>query len=599
MRETVPLIDPATITRPKGRYTIEIFDADTGDLEDVRTVDNYISPVYEQHIAGLQYIPPWMRMGLPNNSAVLYSNVSQVSNINPFTAQGGARLWNPYAVPAVPFDSLIITDDPTAEDTDETWLCGRVVAWANRFKRTVPASGQEGLINESECALSNNGLTHKTVWDFTTQQGNGTFQTLGIGSVLSMSGNWNGRGEQAFWTAAGPRSILMGSRAPRWGSSAPYGINSNIWIEGTTAYWAGPDSDSASANVIIYSSPIADIMAAPAHATDPFTLDASGTPTTVCDSGLNFGNNSTSLPACNTSLATIALTRLGPTGDFVMAYQGGSGSSVTTTIRRFTAAGALVYSVAPLPSTTAPVRNPGLIYDGANLYFAGWAGEAVRRTNVYRLDPATGAVSATIPVPGGIEISSSTYGAGMAFDGTDLILSTDIGFVKMSTAGALVAPYCYGQPLSPASSGTAVTPWATGSSYWKSAGRQDTGVVTPVILLPENVSTGTLGANLNASGVLGEINNTARTGAAAGSLAMTSMLFYAGKLWIYCGLAVNSELDANGTGALIAVTGANMLSRAVLDSPVAKTTSQNMKITYELTWPGADLTDYPEHRDLL
>lgn len=601
--ETIAPVAAERIARPKGRYTVELFDAESGVLVETRQLDNYISPLYELAMAGLQYNQQWFRAGLANNSVVYFPESSMSTGVTTNWLGGflkNLRLWNPMASPALPQDALIITDDDSAEDTDETWLRGNLVAFASRWKATVAASGQRGLINEGECTITNNGATHKTVWDFTTQQGNGTFQTLAIGSMVDHDNTT----KAAYWTAAGPVSIVMDERMPYLGSSNPYGCASNVWSDGTTLYWLASDTNSTVGNLRVYSSPIADVFGAAAHASEPFALDAgTAAPTMVCDTGIDTAGTPSSNSSTPNPLVShrLGLCRIGTTGDFVMVYTGhNSGSSASAqgrnvTIRRFTSAGSLVWSTTPLTVSTVNINGgAGVVYDGTNLFVCGSPGDDTMAGNIYRIDPATGALSATIALPAGVLVDNTF---GMAWDGTNILLGTNVGIIKLDTTGVPVSPYNYGMPLQIRDTSTAVAPWTTTAGDYGSIGRRGTGVTPVRIGIDEGFQT--FPDFTTSAGVFGEMNQFTRASdPSAASLAVRGMTVHNGKLWLLTCFSCHPDFAPSGACAFIGVTGANMQSRAVLDSPVTKTSSQNMKITYELTWPLADLTTYPEHRDL-
>lgn len=603
MTETLEPIDPRTLDRPKGRYRIELFDAESGVLVETRTVDNYISPVYELNAIGLQHVAQWTAAGMANNSVVIDPDSSTVSAKNILTALAPARFWNPLGVPALPMDALLITNDDTAEDTNDAWLRGLLVAHASRWKATVPASGKRGQINEAESTLSNVGQTHKTVWDFTTQQGNGEFQTLAIGSMTDHDTTTAAR----FWTALGPKCIVFDDSIVSAGASAGYAISSNLFDDGTNVYYLAMEDNATTGDIVLRSLPSASVWGAADHATEPFAQDAGGlTPTLVCDTGINTGaipggNNTISSPVYFSILGLVKLSG----GDFVMAWVGyNSGTNTsnngrTITIRRFTAAGSQVWSTSPCPVGDANANGGAVMcVDGSDNIYVGYpAGNAADK--LYRIDPATGALSATLAAfPDGAVLQAGTggVGQGMDFDGTDILVWTNKGILKVSTAGAPVSPFNYGYPADVTGAATAVSPWNATASRYGAMGRGQTGVAVPSIRYVTTYagSVSAPQAGSYAEGMVGE-SGVPNQGT---SIAPNGINVKAGKLWVLCRTGANPSFAPSGPVMLMAVTGANFFSRVVLDSPITKNTSQNMKITYELTWPGHDPATWPAHQDI-
>jgi hypothetical protein len=594
--------------KPTGRYVVELFDADSGELVDRVESENYITPLWQKYLAGLQYSNPWWAPWLADTSILYRTDVSLGSAANPLSAAGGpwyGRLWNPQSVSPLPQDSLIITDDDTAEDPTDHWIRGCVIAWATRWKSTVSAAGKRGQINEAESAFSNNGRTHKTVWDFTTQQGNGTFQTLGIGAVNAYGNPAN----PTTWLAHGPHSIILDDSTPAVYAAVASPMMSTPCIANGRMYWVTHNTNSQTADAFVYSLDPDDVFGATALTNDPTTLDARGLPpASECDTGLNFtgfpsSNNSTASPV---AASRMALCKLGDAGDFVVAYTGwNSGSSTATSgrtvrIRRFTTAGSLVYENTTLLAADSENINAGqfgLSFDGTHLYLTVGGGSAGMRGNVYRLNPADGTVSATIPIPGGSLVDSKT--GSFLYDGS-LFVGTEAGILRMSTAGALVSPYCYGYPDVNLPSETGLSPWATSPTLYYGAwvGRGPWGL-TPARVGVDSSSTAVSNVTTGQTGGSGPVVNLQSYTTTESTLGLRGVFEYAGKLWRVANQFAGAPFNASSGACLVGITGANALSRTVLESAVTKTSSQNMKITYEITFPQpSDLVRWHDHRSL-
>lgn len=562
-KEKLPVIDPKEIDRPHGRYTVELFDEITGKLKHREVRDNYITKNWLLYALGFQYSNPWFTYQLANNSAI-------VSPTAPFqTSIYSDRILSPFTSAPLPMDALILTTDPSSEDEDDAWLKGIMTAYATRWKATVPASGMRGQINESESVFSNNGNTHKTVWDFTTQQGNGVFQTLAIGSLSGAAAT------DRYWCGLGPQAILLDDSINAGGNASSGDMLSNPVFEGGVMYYlaAPTNNSSGSTTIVLRSLPEASVMGASAFANDPLVLNARGlTSTSVCSTGTTVqhpAGSGTQWPSGNSELG---LVRLGSSGDFVMVWPRSDGNG-NIGIKRFTISGTQVYTSQALFDSGNTQNGAGpllsnrksayVAYDGTHLYVAAGGPNSVIR----RVDPATGSVTATIDVGFNIQ----TGGGGLSYHGGNLYVGTSVGIIKVNVAGSLQAPYCFGFIDDASWSETAVSPF--------------TGSQGPSIRTAGFVS-------LRGSALYG----TKTTGYNIADFPR-QCFFHGGKMWMKLSTALSAGTPVTRFGGgFIAVTGNNMFSRTVLDSPVTKGPSQNMKISYELTWPtGNDPAKFMPH----
>ena len=162
---------------PKGRYRVELSDASSGKVQHVAESQNYVSPAHYRRASHYQGILPflhgWTASGVFDTTNI-FANTNILSN---------RWAFSPFHAPNAPDHAILTSNWGQAEDTDVDWAKGNVNAWAALIKRTVPASGKSGLINESESVLNNNLKLMKWVWDWTTQQGNGSFQSVMMSTV--------------------------------------------------------------------------------------------------------------------------------------------------------------------------------------------------------------------------------------------------------------------------------------------------------------------------------------------------------------------------------------------------------------------------------
>jgi hypothetical protein len=598
-------IDPREIDRPHGRYTIEFFDDLTGRRLHREVKDNYITPNYERYMERLQYYNHWASMPLPHSSVLrTRAYTSQSSYLPPSELFPNAlmtdRFYNPEGNVSLPMDSVVLTNDESAEDSGDPWMRGIVAAYAHRWKGNVAASGARGQINEAESAFSNNGNTHKTVWDWTTQQGNGTFLTIGIASMLSHN-------SATLWCGYGPKAILLDNSMTNRGSAAaePWSrMLSNPVFHGGNMYFLAPGGNAAGSNNInLYSLSEAAVMSAAAFDNDELVQNARGlTPTLVCDTGIDvFHADSSGENEPNLGWR-LGLARLSG-GDFVMSYGYHYNASTNRPVmaRRFTTAGAAVWTNTNIgPSgigTSYQDGYTGIAVDGSDNVYVMINGV----TNIYRCNPATGALSATIPLPSEY---GSTYIHGMAVhpDG-DLLIGTTIGVCKMTVGGTATSPYCYGRMGSGAWQATdGLSPWTTGVSagYIGTQSRNNSAWHVPYAGDPPMtyVDDSSPDYYRPALGLksrypaIGNVDNV--------NLNHGPIFIHGGRMWMVCGaLFSGGSIISAGSTAFISVVGANMFSKTVLDSPRTKVNSQNMKVSYELTWPTGNVAATVDHPSLV
>jgi len=225
-----------------------------------------------------------------------------------------------------------------------------------------------------------------------------------------------------------------------------------------------------------------------------------------------------------------------------------------------------------------PTLYQGLAKIGTNLYTAvpynaasGFGGEFWDR-QIYRIAWADGTLSATIPLPTGY-----TVAGGLTTDGTDLLIWTNRGIVRMTTAGVITANYGYPYYYAGAVGEYNLAPWDPyngNSGYQQLFKGQDHGHMFRYVNQTLQYPTFTTQGGLSG----GTANENAR-----------HLRFVNGKLWLPFSPAENAGAGmGNNRPIMPGITGANCFSRALLDAPVTKTSSQTMKVSYELTLPDMD-----------
>lgn len=611
--------------RPVGAWSVQIRNERTGRIAEEFEQENYITELWEKFALSSQFGNYYLSTAGASDGTNVY-NGSQL-----YTSAGAPfrnRMYGPGVGIPIPMDSVICTDWDSPEDPGVHWGRGRVTAWATRWKSTVNASGLRGIVNEAECLFTNNGLTHKTVWDWTTSQGNGTFQTVMLGGVV-VFGN---PAVQGMFCNVGPESIVF------WNANYPnVRIYSNIWIEGTTAYWIGAQTNSATSNLRIFSMAVSDLFEATRKTIEPWVRDASAaTVTDVCATGLALGGDptTTATSASPYRRASMGLIKLGA-GDFCITWIGTNGVTATSAngrrlwFRRISTAGTQVVanvqfgdtasnnayfsgSTATTIDLSMPAASVSATYDGTFMYAHIGCGRLYgtgMKDKIYRVNVADGTLSTTINYP--TDYTSCTEGGICLHDG-DLLVSTRQGIIRLDTGGVPVYPYNYGSIVSGDwgnnivgpfynDTETALAPWATTADLYQ-GDRGQYGVTSRL------ESFGRAAASLTPMG-----NNTigASTGgstiqAVQKAQARGTLVAYGDDLYVThwgtddsTGKPQDRAVSSGNPGLLWRVNGANMLSRVRLSSPATKGSAQTMKISYEITFPSPyDLNRIPGPNDL-
>jgi len=594
-----------SVKEPGGRYRVDLLDADSGKVKQQYESTNYVTKQHDAFTRWLHGFVAGYRHGfLFSDSWQTYSPWDSSAA----TAAGMRRpAWSPFTAPAVHDTDIIATNFAGAEDTDDTWMRGSVSAWASKYKCSVPAAGSRGQINEAESTMSSNFRTLTWVWDWTTQQGNGTFQSLHMGGAYgpltdSTSAAYSvAFGETGFCLPRPPAALggQANALAVDPDNNDVYVVSFNATVGSTPyvyKYTAAQIADTTYQDALLRYRSIAE----------PASVCA--VPSTPWSSSTSAGSSS------HYYICWTGFIKLPSAGDFIIVSIGNNRAVRTT---RFTTAGTLVYSNTSTglaaPTLTANTTNESdAVYLGGKIYAVFTDNNSYARdtiatnpsvTNIFRFDPATGDYEASIPVPTGMALTGR-----IGTDGTNLWVSTDQGIQVLSTAGAHVSPYNIGLPWLERATGldqtgrmsdTLIAPMSTNDVFYRG---------TPNGYLYHGSRMGRHGF---AWGNDMENSSTAypspytRTEVADLFFASTgnvmvfsnsrenapSPLWYDGQLYLI-GPRDRDIASTFPTGAstehhrtIATVNGWNMFSRALLDTPVTKQNTQNMKITYELTLP--------------
>jgi hypothetical protein len=599
-RETVP----QEVVMPTGRYIIELRDERTGKVQEV-VKSNYISPVWANFAKWWQVLLPSFANRMVHNSQISAGNTAWTGAGGPFVNRSLYPFWQrPF-----PWQCVVLTDDTSPENSAEHWMKGTPTGWASMWKSaSVPASGKRGQINEAECTISGNAQVQKKVWDWTTQQANGTYQTVGIGNIVHP----NTLGD-ALACGTGPYGIVCPSLSELQAAIAagPVGNSTNfiniadIMITSGKVFatvYAGTSGTNQNTSRTL----VADVPGG-FYSTD---LDGSGVHLDL--SGLTWTDITTGMASWTETNSTNAAIRYfgwrreiwydTTDNDIVWTEIWGASfangrvgrNDLTTKAAVWNRTWNTDYSRANAVST----NYTGVVKIGSFVYMSipsttasgGPSGE-IWNQNIYRVNWSDGLGLTLIPMPAGFVTEG-----GLTTDGTDLIVWTSRGIVRMTTAGVITENYGYPLQWATAVGEYSLSPWdaGAGSTFQQQLfkGDQHGGTPSPfgVTNLLQNTER-TLQQVIhipywqNQGGLITFNTNNVNS---------RHLRFGNGRLWI-AQSADNAGAGYPNRYIMAGVTGANCFSRALLDAPVTKTSSQTMKVSYELTFPDMDawVHDHP------
>lgn len=158
MKEIVDLQQAQSIN-PKGRATIEVFDAKTGRLKHKQQQNNFIAKgVYDYYFKYMMLNTFINGRSINNSHSVQYPFRDLMRNI-------------------------VLTTATHAEDSQNEWLLrGKIVGYGDMNSSSQSSSDlREGLLNQTESEIRTDYC--KFVIDFATDRGNGTFQSVYLANV--------------------------------------------------------------------------------------------------------------------------------------------------------------------------------------------------------------------------------------------------------------------------------------------------------------------------------------------------------------------------------------------------------------------------------
>jgi hypothetical protein len=474
---------------------------------------------------------------------------------------------DPRLAPAFPAEQVVCWTDSTAEDTLDVFPEGSIVAWAHRWGQGSP-SIRQGIVNPQLCELSENDI--KWVWEWTTTNGNGTFQSIGWRRLWVLGATGTAQlGDYARYAGrllSTPASTGLSSTSLTTAMVASgYTYNSMPMYYNSDdgrMYWNGPSGHKLFSNPVTFSA-------------GGFTMGAvQDDSASAIATGL--GGNT----VASATLQVFAYKRLSPTGDWIaVGSTGAANATRRAVIRRVTPAGAVTYSNANAGTFGVESCLVDVTYDGTDIYAIGYH-VTNGGGNIYRIDPATGNVTATLSVSG----TPDYFGPAMGVAGTHLV-----GIEWDAARGVLWLSTYDGRLFTVNTSGV-----------WQGVllNRGSATSTTLTLSSPNTGDSGSFHSKVTVAGVDADwlrlsVGNDAATGTLAfnnaviietdiGSPSFTTqkMITMDGNIWymgsgsaysqlfIWCGFCLDN--------------GPMFASRSLLGAPVTKTSSEAMRIAYSI-----------------
>ena len=537
VRQPVPGVHD--LISPEGRVCVELIDERGRVRHTVRSenaIMNFWNEAQKRVIRGADpsFLVTQQYAGYHFHGATvsLASEIDSGRTLSDWYVYGLAAGWPVIGHPMQFQDSMrnvILTDSTDTVDPDEFIFPGNLTAFTNLREQYAPSTSlKRGNLNTTTSYRTTTSLRYVSEWG--TAYGNGTHNSVGIGSVVSAAAS-------ATFAHQAPSPYLnaLSLKASTF-QDGMFGISTNQLnhshpmhnSNGTGRYFAVPAVPLGTGSNVA-------ILSGFRVATDEFWCVQSGT---AANNMARRDHTVLSAPPFDTPTSTSGLTVTGPTNTTIGSGTNKTGVAVIGSDLWLAYQGTLKRCVKPT-STALTVTNtytPGgietcvdITTDGTDIYWLG-------ATTVYKINPAAGTIT-----------SSWAHG-----------LTGTMGTIAW---GGTNSPYLMIGYDATGLGSLSTMPGITARTMCMSA------LFT------------TAGVNKGAFAVPGAVySTTASTMYQAGGLIMP--LTGDNKHWVgpWTGNA------QQGTGTMPSYFGPSHMSRTVLGSPVVKTSSFSMRVTYEFTF---------------
>lgn len=543
----------------KGRVTVEILD-ERGRVCSRQEAPNYVNQsLFDRFVQVSQRIP---------FAAGVTFDTANVTN-DPIYQR------DPRILPGFPFETLACWSDSTAEDNTDVHPWGNLIAWAHRWPQASPTTRQ-GIISPSLCTVDEDSV--KLVWEWTTTNGNGTFQSVGFRRLVPFAIT----GDPILWDYV--------RHARRLYTSTGWVVHANALSSNPYVSFSGQSPtnmptyyDSATGDLVA----VADCTGGRRLIRCPVTLSgkqyAVGTAVDSSATAIAAGLGGDAVAA--TTRLIMGITRLGASGDWIGVGCTGTTTARRPTIRRVTPAGSVSYTNANGATFTGESTFFDVTYDGTNLWAVGYnvTGPTSR---LYRIDPATGNVSATVTVTPPDKLptfdTATTFITGMEWDAANSCLWV------LTRDGYIFACDTSGNPLGAVYS-TAAQPsnFTLGAPYSTTIkinqGRSNSSE-DGWRMIPSDSGDGTNLTSPWATSVFGAaVGDVVSPVSGSGGLG-GRLITMDGNIWRHL-LGTSGAQNTIAMWAFASVDEeAQFFSRSLLGSPAVKNSTQTMRISYTITF---------------
>lgn len=384
MRERKEHVAVAT----RGHVAVSILD-ERGKIRNKVEADNYINTAPYEDLARTLQRNVW------------------TYGMSPGIVTPTAQLRDPRAVPRVSGEILGCWTDNTAEDDTDVFAYGEVTCWAHRWSSGLVAMPKQGFVVPALCEVSEDHA--KWVFEWNSPNGNGTFQSVGWRRLV-----WNSTTDDSQLADV----ALFTNRLTSEDGFSPHANSSNTFNQAygtcSTASWYDHDTDilwqildgASSQRRLFYAS---------------ITWDAAGNYTVGAVSEDTTTMTNAGIGVSSASMHTYSFIKM-PGGDFIIAASTGSNTARRPLFRRVSSSNVTEWSVTRTELGTPNSESAAfdLTTDGTYLYgvtqvVSGYV------SKIWRMDPATGGgIVEIVPsgVPATIGGSSANFISGIEWDGT-------------------------------------------------------------------------------------------------------------------------------------------------------------------------------------
>jgi hypothetical protein len=558
---------------PKGNVKIQFMN-ERGKVVDQEERSNYIGPIWKRWaLARLRL--PWTAFGHNWSYAGTFTGGTAVPETYPFSRG---------TVPRLPISALGCWNDTAAEDPvggHTIYLPANatgMVAWASRWPFASP-TGARGSVNVTDSNQDED--TVRFVFDWTTSQGNGTFQSVG-------------------WFEPGAPGIpAQYAGISHRGRLVSQNYTSSTFITGATGLYVGGGyyhpadgkwyfvvrRQATSGAMRVLSVSFSSLL-------DDSLVNIMGVSPTVSSATINIESQEFTPTSVITSAAND------------VSVIGRDSSSNTVFVYRTSAGGVWRWGIIPFSGLNTSYAHPSGTTSGnvagCVIGTTAYMSDGTASSTIHTATTTTGATIGTITIDANVTALCTLAGIttprvhDMCTDGTSLYVvygnSTTSAAskwlcVRLNTSGVLqeiigsLPKYLASTPSTEASGAPYAGTYVYPSSSWAS--------FTEYLLSPDGAAATNTTEDLLSGNTVANDASVWSTGDPINGLPSAQQLVYADGGLYLVGTGANNAV--NTTSNLVWGAhriGYNLGSRVLLASPRTKTGTQTMKITYDVTIPG-------------